>query len=361
MGFFAKLFGKSEQKSTPKGFEELMVREVRSLSPDTVEISFEIPNTVRPKYNFVPGQYVNIHLTIDGKDYRRSYSICSHPNDVLAIAVKKVEDGVVSTYLNTKLDQGDYLLVNKPEGNFTLDNNKNIVAIAAGSGITPIMSMAKSIEQIGDASIQLFYANKTQNDVLFKEELNGFTRTNTTYFFTKEAVAGAQSGRITKESFTEMIKANLSLLKADGFYICGPEEMIFSVKEVLELFGVAKEKIHFELFTTPTAAANTTATPASDSDFKGDASVSVILDGEEFNFKSGSEGRTILDNLMNDGADAPYSCRGGVCSSCKAKVIEGTVKMNLNYSLTDKEIEEGYILTCQSHPTSDKVKITFDA
>ena len=360
MGFFSKLFGKSDSKSTPKGFEELMVREVRSLSPDTVEIRFEIPNTVRPKYNFVPGQYVNVHVTIDGKDYRRSYSLCSHPNDILAIAVKKVDQGIVSTYLTSKLDQGNYLLVSTPEGNFTLNNNKNIVAIAAGSGITPIMSMAKSIEKSNDANIQLFYANKTQNDVLFKEELKDFQRTNTTYFFTKEAVEGAQAGRITKESFTEMIKANLSLLKADGFYICGPEEMIFAVKEVLEVFGVAKDKVHFELFTTPTATEN--ATPVgTETGFKGDAAVTVILDGEEFNFKSGSDGRTILDNLMNDGADAPYSCRGGVCSSCKAKVVEGTVKMNLNYTLTDKEIAEGYILTCQSHPTSEKVKITFDA
>ncbi len=359
MGLFSKLFGKSEKTSTPKGFEELMVREVRSLSPDTVEIIFEIPNTVRPKYNFVPGQYVNIHVTIDGKDYRRSYSICSEHNEPLAIAVKKVENGIVSNYLNTKLDQGSYLLVAIPEGNFVLNGAKNIIAIAAGSGITPIMSMAKSIEKAGDATIQLLYGVKTQNDILFKEELKGFKKTNTTYFFSKEAVVGAQAGRITKEAFTEQIKANLEILKADGFFICGPEELIFGVKEVLELFGVAKEKIHFELFTTPTSAPTNNDTP-SENGFSGEAAVTVILDGEEFNFKAGSEGKTILDNLMKDGADAPYSCRGGVCSSCRAKVVEGSVKMTLNYSLTDKEIEEGYILTCQSHPTSEKVKITFD-
>ena len=360
MGFLSKLFGKSEKTATPKGFEELMVREIRSLSPDTVEIYFEIPNTVKPKYTFVPGQYVNVHVTIDGKDYRRSYSICSEPGAPLAIAVKAVDKGIVSTYLNTQLDQGSYLWISSPEGRFVLNGEKNIVAIAAGSGITPIISMAKSIEKSADTSIELFYGNKTQTDVLFKEELKAFTKTNTTYFFTKETVAGAQVGRITKESFTEIIKANLSILKADGFYICGPEDMIFGIKEALELFGVAKEKVHFELFTTPTAAANQTVPVAAEGDFKGDANVTVILDGEEFTFKAGSEGRTILDNLINDGADAPYSCRGGVCSSCRAKVIEGSVKMGLNYTLTDKEIADGYVLTCQSHPTSEKVKISYD-
>ncbi len=360
MGFFSKLFGKTKEVA-PKGFEQLMVREVRPLSTDTVEILFEIPNTVKPKYEYTPGQYVNLQVTVDGENHRRSYSICSKPDQPLAVAVKKVEKGIVSNFLNSKIDQGDYIWVSSPEGNFVMGQEKNIVAIAAGSGITPIMSMAKEIEDKTDTKINLLYGSKTEASVLFKEELKQFKNTNTTYFFSKESVAGAQAGRISKETITDLIKADLSLLKADGFFICGPEELIFTTKEVLELFGVSKDKIHYELFTTPTAPQNTRTPVTEETGFSGEAKISVTLDGEVFDFKAQSEGRTILDQLMKEGADAPYSCRGGVCSSCKAKVTEGSVKMGLNYSLTDREIEEGYILTCQAHPTSENVKITFDA
>lgn len=361
MGFLNKLFGGTKTKSnSPKGFEQLMVREIRPLSKETVEILFEIPNTVKPKYDFIPGQYVNIHVEINGEVYRRSYSICSKPGEPLAIAVKKVEKGIVSNYLNKDIAQGSYLWVSSPDGHFVVTSEKKIVAIAAGSGITPIMSIAKSLEGIEGADIQLFYGSKTAESVLFKEELKGFNTTKTTYFFTKESVPNTQSGRVSKDAFTEIIKGNLPLLKSDGFYICGPEDLIFGIKEVLELFGVNKDKIHFELFTPPTAPEHISSTVDVTEKYSGESQVTAVLDGEEFKFKLQGEGKSILDQLMKEGADAPYSCRGGVCSSCKAKVTEGSVKMDLNYSLTDREVEEGYILTCQAHPTSEKVKITYD-
>jgi ring-1,2-phenylacetyl-CoA epoxidase subunit PaaE len=204
--------------------------------------------------------------------------------------------------------------------------------------------------------MKLVYANKTESDILFRERLDKLTKTDKKYFLTQEQKEGFGQGRITKDAFMTIIKEDLGILKADGFFICGPEEMIQSVKTALELFGVSESKIHFELFTTE---AKSNPTPVTSSDFKGKTKVKVILDDETFDFEMHS-GKTLLDAAMAEDLDAPYSCRGGVCSTCRAKVVKGTVKMNVNYTLTDKEVEQGYILTCQSHPTSEELIISYD-
>ena len=367
MGLFKKIFGKEEKntenqdsKSTKSNaFHALKVLAVDRLTSDSVQISFEIPSDLKSVFEFIPGQYLNISTSIGGNEIRRSYSICSGPNEPLAVAVKQVSGGVFSSWVNQSLKAGDVLEVAAPVGNFTLNESyKKIVAIAAGSGITPILSMAKALNS--DAEMHLFYGNRTEDSILFRQQLTQLDRVKPNLYLSGETKAGFHAGRIDKQAVSQLIKDNLELLKSDAFFLCGPEEMIFEAVDVLKMFGVSKEKIHFELFTTPVLFVSepekTTA-----SDFKGTSQVTVTLDDEVIELKLKSDGKTILDAITNEGFDAPYSCRGGVCCTCRAKVIEGSVRMTLNYSLTDQEVKDGYILTCQAHPTSEVLKITYDA
>jgi ring-1,2-phenylacetyl-CoA epoxidase subunit PaaE len=192
---------------------------------------------------------------------------------------------------------------------------------------------------------------------MFYDQIEKLEQTKCTFFFSKEQHEKGKNGRIDKENFTALMKENLQLLKADGFYLCGPEEMIKNVKDVLTFFGVSKSKIHFELFFAPI---QTTEDQQTQSTFTGVSKVQVILDSETTHFDLDAHGKTILEMTETAGLDAPFSCRGGVCSTCKAKVLKGSATMTLNYSLTDKEVSEGYILTCQAHPTSDELIVSFD-
>jgi ring-1,2-phenylacetyl-CoA epoxidase subunit PaaE len=230
------------------------------------------------------------------------------------------------------------------------------VAFAAGSGITPILSLAKAI-QSNQGQMKLFYGNRSVKNTLFKADFENLSAVKTHYFYSQEQVEGSTNGRITKESITNCIKADLSLLKADSFFVCGPEEMILALVSTLEFFGIAKNKIHYELFTTPILMKKEETV---ESNFKGTSAVKVILDSEVAEFSLDNEGKTILEALEKAGLDAPFSCRGGVCCSCKAKVLKGSASMKMNYSLTDEEVKDGYILTCQAHPTSEELIVSFD-
>lgn len=354
MAFFKKLLGK-ETKS-PRGFSKLKVAKIRHLCGNTAEITFEIPEDLKGDYRFVPGQYVNLDLEIKGQKARRSYSICSAPNEAFRIAAKTIEHGLVSNYLYHDLEEGDELLVSTPEGRFKVpDGAKNIVAIAAGSGITPILSIVKAFSASG--SIKLLYASRKEDQILFRQEIDALG-TDVTYFLSQEDKPGFRHGRIDNDSLSSLIKEDLNLLKADAFLICGPEEMIVAAKEILSMFGVANDKIIFELFTTPTKMDS--EKKSEESAFHGSCKLTLILEGEEESCTINGT-TTILDAALSEGMDAPYSCRGGVCSSCKGKVLEGKVSMRLNYVLTDKEISEGYVLTCQSVPASETVKLSYDA
>ncbi len=362
MGIFGNIFkggDKKSKKHNPKGFFELSVSSVRRLTVDTVQISFDVPSDLKEKFKFQAGQYINLSVDIDGKDERRSYSICSGQDEVLSVAVKEVTNGVVSVWANKELEEGEKVMVSAPQGNFLLNpTSKTSICFAAGSGITPILSMLKSIEKNGGEA-KLFYASKTESNIIFKEELLALTQTKSRFFLTQEPKETVDFGRLNKEKISEIIKEDLSILKADAFYICGPEDMIFDAIEVLNLFGVAKEKIHYELFTTPTKLG--VSEKSEDlSSFSGISNVKVILDDEAVEFQLNSKGKTILETIIDEGFDAPYSCRGGVCCTCRAKVLEGKATMKLNYSLTDKEVEEGFILTCQAHPASEKLIISYD-
>lgn len=355
MGIFNSLFKKKNSNKVPKGFYEIQVKQINRLTDAAVEVVFDIPADLSTEFKYKPGQYVSIEINIEGKPERRSYSICSAQETDLAIAVKEVEKGRVSQYINQLLKVGDQVLLSKPNGRFVLNGQKNIVGIAAGSGITPIMSIAHAIEQ-KSGSMNLFFANKTESDILFHSRLANLKSVEKHYYLTREDKGDFYGGRFTKEKMVEIIKADLAILKSEGFFICGPEEMIKSVVSALEMFGVHTDKIHFELFTTTNEPEESKDTQI---DFKGDARVKIMLDDEEEEIVV-KNGKTILDTALTCGIDAPYSCKGGVCSTCRAKVIKGSVKMKLNYTLTDQEIEEGYILTCQSIPTSDELEISYD-
>ena len=358
MAFFKKLFNKNTEGKTPRGFNLLTISKITRLADDTVMVSLDVPADLKSKYNFVPGQYLDFSISIDGKEQRRSYSICSGKNETLSVAIKKVEKGIVSTWFNEVAQEQEAILTSLPQGSFTIEKDvKTIVSFAAGSGITPIMSIAKDIETT-DATLKLFYGNKKQASTLFKSDLDGLKNTSIDYYLTGETADGYQNGRLDNDNISSIIKGNLDLLKADCFLLCGPEEMIVSAVDTLKVFGVSEDKIKYELFTTPVKL-KTKKTEAS-SHFEGVSTVSIILDDEKDSFQLEANGMSILEKSNKEGLDAPYSCKGGVCSTCKAKVIKGKASMKMNYSLTDKEVDEGYILTCQAHPASEEVVISFD-
>jgi ring-1,2-phenylacetyl-CoA epoxidase subunit PaaE len=359
MGLFKNIFKKEDAgNKTPKGFHTLQVAGIERLTADSVKVTFEVPAELKSTFQFTPGQYLNLCVDIDGKEERRSYSICSAPSEPLSVAIKGVEGGRVSSWATQQLAVGDAVLVAHPFGNFLLeDQHKTVVAFAAGSGITPILSMAKVLNS-RSGKIHLFYGNRKQDSMMFHADLTALENVNLVPYLSAEILDGYKSGRLDKEAISNEIKANLSLLKADAFFLCGPEEMIKDGIEVLALFGVPKEKVHYELFTTPVLMEQQFA--VSTSDFTGESKVTVILDDEQVTFGLNSDGKTILDAVNKEGYDAPYSCRGGVCSTCKAKVLKGKATMTLNYSLTDQEVQDGFILTCQAHPASEELTVSYD-
>ena len=356
MGLFDVFKKKSPQH---KGFHLLNVSRVDRLTNEAVAVIFDVPNELKGNYAFKPGQYLDIIVTIDGQEERRSYSICSGPDESISIGVKAVSGGKVSNWVNKVLSPGDQLLVSEPKGQFGLNpEEKNIVAIAAGSGITPILSIAKSLCNNG-GSMRLYYGNSKLSSALFIEQLSALTEVSIHHFLSQELKEGTTNSRITKDAFTAAIKADLDLLKADAFLLCGPEEMIMNVASVLEFFGVNKSKIRFELFTTPVLMTSS-GKSETQSDFTGTSQVSILLDSEVTKLSIPAKGSTILEVAEKAGLDVPFSCRGGVCCSCRAKIIKGTASMDNNFTLTDQDISNGYILACQAHPTSEELTLTFD-
>ncbi len=355
---------------TPR-FHTLTVKDVRRETEESVSVSFEVPNELRNDYKFLAGQYLTLKAMIDNEDVRRSYSLCSAPfENEWRVAIKQVEYGKFSSFANKSLNIGDKLEVMTPAGNFALTSDvkheKSYALFAAGSGVTPILSIAKEIlKNEPQSNITFFYGNKGFNDVIFREELEDLkniylTRISVVHIFSRENLGNKlQKGRIDKQKVTALYDAFLKNSKIDEAFICGPEQMILDVKEALSEKGMNEKNIHFELFTTSSArVAKKEAEQANLPSFE--SKVEVILDDDSFEFELDSNGMTILDAAQKAGGDLPYACKGGVCCTCKAKVLEGSVRMVINYALTPDEVEAGYILTCQSHPTSEKVVVSFD-
>lgn len=351
-------------------FHSLTISDIRKETEDTVSVAFQIPESLTEVFSFTPGQYLTLKAMIDGEDIRRSYSLCSAPfENEWRVAIKQVCGGKFSTYANSKLKFGMELEVMNPMGNFLVEthpeHDKSYVLFASGSGITPILSIAKSIlHDEPKSDITLFYGNKGFASIIFREELEALKNTymdrlRIIHILSRESLGNdIQKGRITEEKTHQLYDAFLAQTNVDSVYICGPEEMILGVKEAMLKKGIEESHIHFELFTSPNTKKHSIELPTQSP--KIDSNVTIIIDGEEYDLALSSNGQSILDAAQEAGADVPFACKGGVCCTCKAKIMEGSVSMDVNYALEKDEVEAGYILTCQSHPTSDKLIISFD-
>lgn len=345
-------------------FLKLIIKEVKRETKDAVSILFNVPSALKSNYTFDAGQYINLRLTLDNQEIRRAYSICSAPDSgELRIAVKAVKNGVFSQFANSKLKAGDVLEVGKPEGKFTFEpeqeRQRNYAAFVAGSGITPVLSILKSVlKNEPKSSFVLVYGNKSPEETIFHQELHDLQlqfvgRLFVHFVYSQANVAATLSGRIDKATVTSVLNTKHAELQFDKFYLCGPEEMITTVSSVLKEKNVKESAIKFELFTSSTQE-NTIK-----ESLGGHSKITIMVDDEETSFEM-SQKQTILDAALKQGIDAPYSCQGGICSSCLARVTEGTAEMKKNSILSDSEIAEGLILTCQAHPTSETLRVDYD-
>jgi ring-1,2-phenylacetyl-CoA epoxidase subunit PaaE len=354
-------------------FHSIPVKKIQKETEDCVSIVFDVPLELKDLFQFTPGQSLTIRKKLNGEEQRRNYSICSSPfDDELKVAVKKLEGGLFSTYVNEKLQPGEHLDVMPPVGKFYTElhpaQKKSYVAFAAGSGITPMLSIMKTtLVTEPRSSFTLVYGNRAKSSIIFKEELENMKDKFIDRFRIYHVLSREKSdtpinyGRIDKEKCSLLFDKVIDIKSCDEFFLCGPEEMIFTVRDFLLENKIPKEHIHFELFTIPGQKKSTVDGKQPAVVETGPKSkVSVKLDGIMFDFDLAHGGQSILDAALNQGADLPYACKGGVCCTCKAKLLEGKVVMDENWGLEADEVEKGFILTCQSHPVTEKVVVDFD-
>ncbi len=372
-------------------FNTLKVKQVRKLTADSVEVVFEVPTDLVDDYNYVPGQYVALRATIDGQEVRRSYSICSEPiPGEVHVAIKKDFGGLFSTWANTELKEGDEIDVMNPQGAFVskknitsmnnpeevakdavAEGNLNLVAFAAGSGITPIMSIARSVlRQSTDSTFDLVYANKSAMDVMFAEEIGDLKDKYPQRFVVhhvlsrEQRVSPLMSGRIDEEKLNELLDRVIRTEATDEWFLCGPFELVQLCRDTLKERGVAEDDVRFELFTTgkPERPAGQQGRSIEVDPSGNNFVISFNLDGTSSRVESpASAHETLLNAALRVRSDVPFACAGGVCGTCRAKVIEGDTEMDENYALEKEEVDAGYVLTCQTRPCSENVKIDFDA
>ncbi len=349
-------------------FYPLKVKHIQKVSQDAVSITLDVPLQYISQFRFKQGQFITLKININGENIMRSYSICTSPysEKELKVAVKEVPGGKMSIYLNRHLKVGDTVEVMPPSGKFYTELNvthqKKYVLFAGGSGITPMMSIMKSILFMEKQStIILFYANRTPDNVIFEDEITSITPSNfqlkVIYIYDHPPAdyPPEQSGWLDEKKIKTLLSKH-NAQDADEYFICGPTPMMQTTEHTLKTLNISSEKIHIEHFT----AIETSEHSVSDIE-KIESDVTVILYGIETTFHLSSDGINILDAAIQNGVDAPFSCKGGVCSTCRARVIEGKAKMNVNYALTDQEVADGFILTCQAHPASEKAVIDYDA
>ncbi len=347
-------------------FHQLSIKNIHRETVDCVSIAFDIPETLKADFSFTQGQYLTLKTLINGEEVRRTYSICTAPSDNdLRVAVKEVDAGVFSTFANRILKKGDVLEVMPPMGHFftplSINDQKHYVFFAAGSGITPVISNIKAILKTESlSSCTLIYGNRYVSTIIFKEEIEALKNIYLGRFqvFNVLSRERAESkllhGRLDKEKITCFFEKIPNLLRGDEFFSCGPIEMTDAVKEILTEQGIAETHIHFELFNAPK-----TPNVKRETQNAVDSLASIKLDGLTFDVPI-QKGQTILDAAQAVGADMPYACKGGVCCTCRAKLVEGDVEMLVNYALTKEETDAGFILTCQAIAKSNKVMVDFD-
>jgi ring-1,2-phenylacetyl-CoA epoxidase subunit PaaE len=348
-------------------FYKLKVKDIKRETADCVSIALEIPEAIATEFAFHQGQYLTLRADINGEDIRRSYSICSAPQEgELRVAVKEVEAGKFSNYANRVLKTGDILEAMPPMGHFfsPLDakQQKHYLFFAAGSGITPVISNIKAILYAEPLSYcTLVYGNRNTSSIIFKESLaalkNQFlSRLRLFNVLSRERTEfDLLYGRLDREKIALFFDKMPDLLQSDAFFACGPNEMMEAVQAVLSAHQIAPEKIHVELFNAPKNGAT------SKKEIKSAVHAQALIKLNGLTFEVPVEkGQAILDAAQQTGADMPYACKGGVCCTCRAKLIEGAVEMFANYALTKEEIEQHFILTCQAVPKSARIMVDFD-
>ncbi|WP_417234417.1 1,2-phenylacetyl-CoA epoxidase subunit PaaE [Arthrobacter sp.] len=373
-------------------FHTLTVGEVRRLTAAAIEVTFEVPDELVEDYDYLPGQYVALRKELEDADghvaeVRRSYSICAEPKPgEIRVAIKRDLGGLFSTWANESLQAGDTMDVMSPSGAFiskhkmtglndpeSIDTttSHNFVAVAAGSGITPVMAIARTVLAANDnVHFDLVYANRAAMDVMFLEELADLKDRYPSRFALHHVLSREQrispllSGRIDAEKLTTLLGSVIRTDQIDEWFLCGPFELVQLVRDNLSEQGVPAEKVRYELFTTgqPTRPEGHSGRPVVEDESGENYEIEFKLDGLQGQVKSPMSAReTILNAALRVRPDVPFACAGGVCGTCRAKLVTGTVQMEENYALEPEEIEAGYVLTCQSHPTSDAVSVDFDA
>lgn len=365
-------------------FHTLPVSEVRRLTANAVEVTFAIPEEIADEFDYAAGQYVALRAQVPSYDgtpveLRRSYSICAAPvRGEIRVGIKKDSGGLFSTWANEDLKVGDTIDVMNPQGTFVSKaelmrpgSGQHLVAIAAGSGITPVMAITRQVlEHDPQASVDLVYANRSSSDVMFVEELADLkdsypSRLAIHHVLTREQrISPLLTGRIDEEKMDALLDHVLRTEATDEWFLCGPMDMVQLVRDQLAEKGVAAERVRFELFTTGEVGDPTGqhGKPVVVTDDQETVEIEFQLDGLRGSVKSPVEANeTVLNAALRARPDVPFACAGGVCGTCRAKVVEGTVRMEENYALEPEEIEQGYVLTCQSHPTSERVVVDYDA
>ena len=354
-------------------FYRLKVKDIRPETENCVSVAFDVPESLREAFSYKAGQYLTLRTQIDGEDVRRSYSICAGPDEDLRIAVKRVDAGQFSTFVNEKLRASDELEVMPPDGRFytPLDpaHKKQYLLIAAGSGITPIIALVKSILLTEPQSrVMLLYSNKTRGDIIFRDALadlkNEFMdRLSVVYFFTREDLDSPLfQGRLDADKLRQILKTIVQPEQLDEVFICGPEAMMLELRQRLLDLGFNKKQIHIELFGTTKKdkhrkfrKANGEAQPV-----EALSLVKIKRDGATLEFRLHPDGESVLEAALEQGADLPFACKGGVCTTCRAMLEEGEVEMDVNYGLEPEEVAAGFILTCQSHPKTSTLVVNYD-
>lgn len=350
-------------------FHPLRVTEVTPLTDEAVAVTFDVPPELAKTFDHIPGQHVTIRSLVDGEDVRRSYSICAPAGSgKLRVGIKRLPGGLFSTFAIDRLEAGDVLEVMPPVGEFTIDIDppkpRKAVAIAAGSGITPVLSLiSSSLEMEPRSTWTLLYGNRTANSVMFLDELEGLKdrfhpRFQLFHILSREGSdVPLLSGRIDAEKIKTVHDRLLGSQPVDGWYLCGPYDMVMTARATLEEIGVDPGRIHDELFFA--GPLDPTMLPPEPPPGEGSVDLTVILDGRAVDTRTTPE-TSILDAALRVRSELPFSCKGGMCATCKGRIEEGEVRMDKNYALVDSEVEAGYVLTCQAHPVTDRVVVRYD-
>ena len=341
-------------------FYELTISKITQLTTSSVMITFEVPELLKKVFHFEAGEYLTLQQTIGGEKVRRAYSICSGVNESeLSVAVKRVSNGVFSTYATTQLKAGDVLEVMPPKGSFVffydIFGNRDIMLFSAGSGVTPMMSIAKTALSKTNIKVVFVYGSKSKEEALFFDEIEALRiqypeRFFVHYAFSQQPWGDHYTGRINDRIVNEIF-AKYKDFNWGRYYACGPTELVKNLREILLLRGIDKDRIFTELFEASPAEIDY-------STLQGNVAITLELNGQTHSFES-ARNQTLLSSALLRGYDAPYSCLNGVCSSCIGRVEEGEAKMAKNETLSEEEVSQGYILTCQAYAMTDTIKVRF--